>query len=289
VTWMKYAGRLLALTGDARAGDAIERYVLNGLLGAMKPTGDGFSYVNLLNGHKVTDVGWGWTFPSGPVTCCNLNGPMGLAYIPYLAVLQDVRGPVVNLYNPLTARVKAGDGDAVLRIETDFPSSGRVRIVVEGKGAFPLTVRLPAWSERTVVRVNGKTVRTAGGVAELYPIDRVWSSGDTVELEFAMTCRVVPAPRGSDRAGDGFVAVTYGPVVLCRDENTDSQFDQPASVVASAGGVVCAERVSPSLPGTRLEFSVPTVEGRIRMIDYASQDGWKGKRLQTWLPKKRME
>ncbi len=209
---------------------------------------------------------------------------MGRAYSPYLAVLQGERGPVVNLYNPLTARTKAGNREVVLRVETDFPSSGLVRIAVEGGGAFPLTVRLPAWSERTAVRVNGKAVRTAGGTAELFPIERVWSTGDVVELEFAMTCRVVPAPRGSDRAGDRFAAVTYGPVVLCRDENTDPQYDQPVSIVASTAGVVEAARVSPSLPGTRLEFRVPTSSGGIRMIDYASQDGWKGKRVQTWLP-----
>lgn len=287
VTWMKYAGRILALTQDARAGDAIERYVLNGLLGAMKPSGDGFSYVNLLNGHKVTDEGWGWRFPSGPVTCCNLNGPMGLAYVPYLAVLQGERGPVVNLYNPLTARVRVGSQEITLDMATDFPASGHVRIAVAGEGTFPLTVRLPAWSARTVVRVNGQVVHEAGGRAEFFPIERAWTSGDAVELDFDMACRVVSAPRGSDRAGDDFTAVTYGPVVLCRDENTDPQYDQPVEVVASTEGAVRAERVAPTREGTRLEFRVPTDSGEIRMIDYASQDGWHGKRVQTWLPRKK--
>ena len=53
VTWLKFASQVLRLTGDPRTAEAIERYVLNGLLGAMKPGGDGFSYVNLLNGSKV--------------------------------------------------------------------------------------------------------------------------------------------------------------------------------------------------------------------------------------------
>jgi hypothetical protein len=68
----------------------------------MKPDGRGFSYVNLLNGVKTNDHGWGWNFDSRQggklhVTCCNLNGPEGLAYIPYIAVMQDAqRNPVIN-------------------------------------------------------------------------------------------------------------------------------------------------------------------------------------------------
>ena len=118
---MKYASQVLRLTGDVWAADAIELYVYNGLLGAMKPDGDGFSYVNLLNGEKVTNKGWGWTFASGPVTCCNLNGPMGLAYIPFVAVMQAQDGPVVNLYNAGTAVAKTAlDGEVQLKAEGDL-------------------------------------------------------------------------------------------------------------------------------------------------------------------------
>ena len=53
VTWMKLCSQILRITGDASAVDFIEKYVYNGLIGAMKPGGNGFSYVNLLNGQKV--------------------------------------------------------------------------------------------------------------------------------------------------------------------------------------------------------------------------------------------
>ena len=49
-------------------------------------------------------------------------------------------------------------------------------------------------------------------------------------------------------------------------------------------GIVAVRRVVPSYPGRRLEFRVPTEAGDITMCDYASVDGWKGKRIQTWLP-----
>ena len=92
------------------------------------------------------------------------------------------------------------------------------------------------------------------------------------------------APHGANRAGDGYQAVVWGPIVLARDENTDSAFSEPVNVAADAHGLVAARRIAPSHPGHRLEFRVPTESGEITMCDYASVDGWKGKRIQTWLP-----
>ena len=286
VTWMKYASQILRLTGDARAADAIERYVYNGLIGAMKPEGDGFSYVNLLNGEKVTNKGWGWKFPSGPVTCCNLNGPMGLAYIPFVAVMQGKGGPVVNLYNAgaATARTPSG-GEVRLEMKGDLldASGWNMSVASSNDEPFAISLRIPAWSERTEVAVNGESV---GEVAPGRYLDlpRKWRKGDGVSVKFDFKARLLMAPHGSNRAGDGYQAVVWGPIALARDENTDPAYAEPVAVKADASGVVAARRVKPSIPGRRLEFRIPTETGEITMCDYASVDGWRGKRVQTWLP-----
>ena len=286
VTWMKYASQILRLTGDARAVDAIERYVHNGLLGAMKPEGDGFSYVNLLNGEKVTNKGWGWTFPSGPVTCCNLNGPMGLAYIPFVAVMQAKDGPVINLYNAGMAMAKtASGGDVRLTAEGDLLSLEGWRLVIEPvrEEPFMVSLRIPAWSERTAVRVNGENVGVVAPGRYL-DLSRTWRKGDWVDVVFDFKARRLLAPHGSNRAGDAYQAVMWGPIVLARDENTDADYAKPVIVKTEASGLVDAKRISPTYPGHRLEFRVPTEDGDITMCDYASVDGWKGKHIQTWLP-----
>lgn len=288
VTWMKFCSQILRLTGDPSAVDEIEKYIYNGLLGAMKPSGDGFSYVNLFNGEKVTNYGWGTTFGSLPVTCCNLNGPMGLAYIPFVAVMESDRGPVVNLYNAARAELSTPQGDSLsLRIETDFPLSDRVLVRVDPHAAslFTLSLRIPSWSERTVVKVNGKKVRSVEPGAYL-SLERTWKPGDRVELAFDMRCRLLDAPRGSNRAGDSFQALVWGPIVLARDENIDPDYDEPVRVVAGKDRVVRVKRVAPTLASTRLEFEVPTDDGPIRMTDYASVNGWEGAHICTWLPVK---
>ena len=285
VTWMKYASQMLRLKGDARAVDAIERYVYNGLLGAMKPEGDGFSYVNLLNGEKVTNKGWGWKFPSGPVTCCNLNGPMGLAYIPFVAVMQGRDGPVVNLYNAgaATARTPSG-GEVRLDMEGDLLdyAGWRMAVVLPRDEMFTVELRIPAWSERTKVCINGEAVGDV--VAGRYlDLRRMWRRGDRVEVVFDFKAKRLLAPHGSNRAGDGYQAVVWGPIVLARDENSDAAYAEPVVVRADADGNVAVKRIKPTFPGHRLEFLVPTESGDITMCDYASVDCWHGKRIQTWL------
>ena len=74
VTWLKFCSPDHAPDRRSLARGRDRKYVYNGLLGAMKPSGDGFSYVNLLNGNKVVNYGWGWHFGDFYVTCCNLNG-----------------------------------------------------------------------------------------------------------------------------------------------------------------------------------------------------------------------
>lgn len=290
VTWEKLCSQILRITGDPLTVDYIEKYLYNGLVGAMKPSGDGFSYVNLLNGPKVTNYGWGWNFDGLDVTCCNLNGPMGLAYIPYIAVMQSAQGPVVNIYNAAEATAATAKGKPVkLNIDTKFPLDNNVVITVEPEKAekFTMSLRIPLWSENTVVKVNGKACSNV--VAGQYlKVTRKWKRSDKIEIAFDMKCRIISAPtEGSNPEGKYFKALQYGPIVLSRDEKTDSNYNKPVEVIADAQGIVNVKRVAPTLGYTRMEFEVPTTDGPIRMIDYSSVDCWDGSHICTWLPMKR--
>jgi len=286
VTWMKLCSQILRLTGDPSTVDEIEKYIYNGLTGAMKPTGDGFSYVNLLNGVKTNTHGWGGVVNGVDVTCCNLNGPMGLAYIPFVAVMNAKEGPVINLYNAGTATITTPtDQKLLLDIVTDFPLSGAVKIGVKPQSAekFSIRLRIPSWSKETILKVNGvKQTVTPGAYKE---ITRTWSAGDKIELILYMRCRLIDAPHGSNRMGDHYQALVRGPVVLSRDENIDSNFNKPV-MIPSKGGYVEAISESPALPNTKMQFRILTDKGFIHMVDYASVNSWSGKRICTWLPKK---
>ena len=288
VTWMKLCSQLLRLTGDPNIADYIEKYAYNGLIGAMRPTGDGFSYVNLLNGSKVTDEGWGWKFDTLQVTCCNLNGPMGLAYIPYLAIMNSDSGPVVNLYNSSTAVFETPSNRlGTIDIITDFPITGNIqfKLNLEKDEVFSIHFRIPKWSKKTELKVNNEEVKvTPNTYAE---INRKWKKGDKISLSLDMRCRVIDAPRGSNRAGDNFQAVVYGPIVLSRDENIESNYNEPVRLQAK-NGYIQAKQEKPDSAKIKLQFSIPVENGKyITMVDYASVDNWSnGMHVCTWLPKK---
>jgi uncharacterized protein len=286
VTWLKFCSQILRLNGDPLVVDMIEKYAYNGLTGAMKPAGDGFSYVNLLNGVKTNPEGWGGIVNGVYVTCCNLNGPMGLAYLPYVAVMNSKQGPVINLYNAAIATAQTpDDGDVKLEIISDFPLSGKIGVVVTPQKSekFSLRLRIPSWSRETVLKINGEAMKAeAGTYADL---NRRWNPGDQIELMLDMRCRVVDAPRGSNRKGDHFKALLMGPVVLARDENIDPDFNKPVTLI-SKDGYVDIKSETPILKTTKMQFLVPTTDGMIHFTDYASVDSWNGKRICTWIPEK---
>jgi len=283
VTWLKFCHQILRLAADPVAADYIELYAYNGLIGAMKPGGDGFSYVNLLNGVKTDKVGWGTDIDGVYVTCCNLNGPEGLAYLPLVAVMSDSEGPVVNLYNAATAQVPVGTDIAQLRIDTTYPLSGDIRVEVTPSVArtFVVKLRIPSWSRQTTLTVNGKTIATTPG--SYVRITRLWNPGDVVALNLDMRCRLIKARHGLHDGSDKFRALMRGPIVLARDENIDAQFSEPVDII-DQDGVVAVTPIRPTSPAANMQFEVPTRSGSIAMVDYASVNSWEGKRVQTWLP-----
>jgi DUF1680 family protein len=284
VTWMKFCHQILRLTADPIAVDYIELYAYNGLIGAMKPEGDGFSYVNLLNGVKTNKEGWGTEIDGVYVTCCNLNGPEGLAYLPLVAVMQDAEGAIINLYNAGAASVPTLRGEVHLKIVTDYPRTSHVRIEVRPSAAskrFAVKLRIPSWSAESRLAVNGKeTAAPAGSYAR---IERSWSSGDVIELDLDMRCRLIKARHGLHEGSEQFRALVRGPIVLARDENIDPHFADAVDVV-EANGFVTVKAIEATLSTTNMQFEVSTRSGVIPMVDYASVNSWQGKRVQTWLP-----
>jgi hypothetical protein len=264
VTWMKLCDQLLRLTGDARYADELEKNLYNGLLGAMMPDGQWWAYFSGVMGVRVPsyvqhdDVG---------LSCCVVNGPRALMLTPFWAFMQSADGPVVNLYAPGTAQL----GEVKLETSGDYPVSDHVEIKVTPAKAkeFTLTLRIPAWSKQTVLRVNGKTLAVTPGYAR---IRRTWRKGDRVAITFDMHGRVVEL--------NGQVALQRGPVVLSLDNR----------LTPAAASTVTLERepqlkpnpVAAKKVGAWMAFDV----GALTFCDYASAGNAFSEQniFRTWLP-----
>lgn len=270
VTWMKFCFQLLRLTGQSRIADQIERSMYNALAGAQRPDGAYYDYFQKFNGIRGSKVGFGADIAGFPLSCCTANGPAGLALIPQVAVMSSASGPVVNLYLPGSFEVPLAGGNAVrLEINTDYPRGEEIAIRVAPRCPvrFAIALRVPEWSERNSLAINGKAVEVASGAYAI--VEREWRAGDRLELVLDLRCRLVPAPRGSNRAGDNFQALVRGPVLLARDRRLGGDLDAPVAIQADARGRV---ELKPADAGfaAGMCFQVPTDHGDFRVVDYAS-------------------
>lgn len=286
VTWIKLAAQLLRQTGDPLYADRIEQSVYNALLGAQKTDGTWWSHYNPMKGPRSAAP----EHCNMHQNCCVANGPRGLMLLPTLAVMKGSAGPVVEFYESGTAKVPSASGKTVqLEVKGDYPRRPDVDILVqpESPEAFTLSLRIPAWSRKTKVEVNGQEVPgiTPGSYAKL---ERTWAPGDRVHVTFDMAVRVVKDPGGS-----GQVAVVRGPVVLALDKRiTQPAPGVAATIKADPQGIVEAIEVRDGVPdGIRSVFDIPctTSDGKtilVRMCDYASAGRtWSDESaLRVWLP-----
>jgi DUF1680 family protein len=287
VAWLKYLFQTLQLTGNPEMVDYVERYIYNILNSSVKPDGKGCAYMCLLNGSKVgTQGGWGYNVGDVYVSCCNLNVPAALALFPQIAVMRDKEhNPVVNLYIPAVIKTKTPKGQPLeLQIITDYPNSGKVKIKVniEKSEEFTVRVKIPSWSEKAQL-ASGNLKSSPAPAGKYAEIKKKWQPDDEINLTLDMRCKLIDAPKGgSTPNSDRYKALRYGPLVLCRNSETDPNYDKPVTVITDKDGFVDAQSVIGA--GDVLAFDIPISNGSIKMYPYAHVNGWNGAKIQTWLP-----
>ena len=206
-TWMRFCEKLLDVTDDPKWADQIERTFYNAYLGAMKADGREFAGYTPLNGNRYH----GQNHCFMHTDCCSANGPRGFLCFLREFFRNDGKTATFNFYG--SAIVPGFDMYAL------YPRTDYVRIVSHTTGALKLRLRIPSWSEKTQVKLNGKTL---DGVmaASYFLIDREWKLGDIVEVRFDMP--VV------QHVLDHHVAFTRGPVLLARDSRfNDGDLTEP--------------------------------------------------------------
>jgi DUF1680 family protein len=287
MTWMKLGQNLLRLTGDPRIADDIERSAYNALLASMLPDGSSFAKYSPLAGHRAL----GEIQCDSGLNCCTANGPRALMLLPETAVMTAADGIVVNLYSASTTTAALpGGGRVRLEQRTDYPVSGAIAVELTPDKArtFALRLRIPAWSERSSVTVNGTPVADVRP-GEYARVERTWRAGDVVRLELDLRARVVHAPG----AGDRHVAVVRGPVLLARDSRSGSgDVDEVASLRAGSDGRVELKPVANRPDSAWMAFSAQyeqglhDAKGELLLSDYSSAgNAWdETNRFRVWLP-----
>jgi len=218
---MMWNWRMLAATADAKYADVIERALYNGINSGMSLDGTLYCYRNPLGfdpsgGDKIRN-------PWYDTTCCPPNLERTFASLPGYFYSTSPDGLYVHLYDNSLLDWQLENGTPLkVQQKTNFPWDDSVELAVAPAkpSEFTLYVRVPGWSESSLVAVNGKPV--SGVVAGKYlALRRTWSQGDAVTLKFNMKPQVMEAdPRVAENYDR--VAVQRGPLVYCLE-----QIDQP--------------------------------------------------------------
>ena len=314
VTLMKFFYRLAVLTGESKYVDAFETSLYNAYLGA-------------INTESVIDPGMSVLHPDwktealafdsySPLTagtrgkgigglkrmsdmyyygCCVCIGPAGLGFAAKMAVTTNEDAVNLNLFVDGEMNVSTPSGKPLtFKVDTAYPVSGRVKVEVEidQTEIFNLKVRVPAWSKRTGLAVNGELVDVTEGYVSLY---REWSNGDRIELLMDMRTEAIrPISYGSQILmnrviwGENMMIPTYdeedpmakyhlalrrGPLVLAQENRLGYSVDEPVDILIGEDGYV--DVTFPEKPvapyENMLELEVPLSDGtKMHVTDYAS-------------------
>ena len=288
VYWMRLCHQLLRLTGDVKYMDALEVSLYNPILGAIRPDGKFFEYFPRFNGSRNPKVNYSFNINGFDLSCCTANGPTGLLMAPLLAVAMSQTGVVFNLYETGTYRIPTPTGHITFDVTSDYPAYGSATIhttEIFGKVPpdFTLSFRVPAFAMNYVLRTcyDGRVEAeyTSDGGCYLTITPEVLAERDFC-VDFDIPVVMHNAPHGSDRAGDNFVAFTYGSVVLTRDSRDGAHPLTPLEVKD-----VENFEVIPSAYGGFLGAKL-CMGQTLTMTDYMSAgNGWDGGSFATWLPK----
>ena len=224
---MMWNWRMLAITGEAKFTDVMERALYNGINSGMSLDGTLYCYRNPLafdpsTGDKIRN-------PWYDVTCCPPNLERTFGSLPGYFYSTGADGIYAHFYDnsQLNWRLENGVGLKVAQ-KTNYPWDGNVEITVTPAEAteFTFYVRIPGWTDRAQVMVNGKA-QAGATPGEYLAIKRRWAEGDVIKLSMEVVPQVIEAnPRVADDSGR--VAIQRGPLIYCLEE-----IDQPSGVSLS--------------------------------------------------------
>ena len=287
VTLMKFLRQVLRLSGDAMYADTIERAFYNAYMGAMntkeiETVSDKTpercvlpfdSYSPLTAGGRGRKVG-GFKImrDNSFYGCCACIGAAGVGMMPEFALMKDENGIVLNVYYEGAATFATlGGQTATLSQKTAYPYGNRVEMTLdlERDEAFAITLRVPDWSRKHTLTVNGEAVEVANGYNT---VRRTWKKGDTLVLELDDAAYLVTPPAGAVDE-DKMRAIVRGAVVYAvSGELGEDPLAIYEPLVDADGRLTDVEEIHvDEIPEAYSALSIGCADGkRLRVVDYAS-------------------
>jgi hypothetical protein len=212
--------QVLAILGDPAFGDRLEQIAFNALPGTFSADMWAHQYDQQPNQVlcSLTPRQWSSNGPESNVFglephygCCTANFHQGW---PKLVASLWMRTPdgglAVAAYGPSEVRTQIANGVPVTIAEdTEYPFRDTIAFTITPAHAtaFPLLLRIPAWTDRPTIAINGHAVAGTIAPGTFHRVARTWKAGDRVTV-------TLPMPIRTTRWVNASVALSRGPLVF---------------------------------------------------------------------------
>jgi DUF1680 family protein len=202
---MKLTRHLFGWSPDARLMDYYERALFNHRLGTINPEDGGMMYyLPLASGSWKT-----FGKPFDAFWCCTGTGSEEYAKLTDTIYFHDDDSLYVNLF--IDSQLEWPEKGLRVKQETRFPEEQGTTLTITARNPAQLAVnlRIPYWAQGGSVKINGATVPAFSSASSYLSLNRVWKTGDKIELSLPMGLRIDSMPDN-----ETVQSVMYGPLVL---------------------------------------------------------------------------
>ncbi|MGO9338205.1 MAG: beta-L-arabinofuranosidase domain-containing protein [Terracidiphilus sp.] len=208
---LKLTRHLFGWKPEARRMDYSERLLWNVRAGTQNADGMLMYYVPTVPGGWKT---FGEQYDS--FWCCTGTGVEEYAKLVNTIYFHNDDSVYVNQF--VASELSWPEKRARLVQQTGFPEEQKTSISIRAEKPvdFALRIRAPHWAQGMAVTVNGRPERAAAEDDGYLAINRLWKSGDRVEVSLPMTLRE-EAVAGSPE----LATLAYGPLVLAAQMGRD--------------------------------------------------------------------
>ncbi|WP_343524494.1 beta-L-arabinofuranosidase domain-containing protein [Pedobacter sp.] len=218
VEWMQSLETAAKVIHEAKIGDQLEKVAFNALPAQFSRDFKNHSYYTLPN--QVQNIhsehGFNQDYSTGLISspysgfgCCRYNMHMGWPYfVKNSVVATPQKGLAIITYGPMEIEtIVAGNKKIKLTEETNYPFEEQIRLKVglAAPTSFPLILRIPAWSVKPSIRLNGVALKGVKA-GEMFSLTREWKNDDQLELNFPMEITTQTQVNNS-------VSIARGPIV----------------------------------------------------------------------------
>ena len=213
---------LLRITGDTFWADHIENIAFNSFPATVSPDFKAVRYLTSPNmvvsdseSHSpgIQQTGPFLNFNPFSSRCCQHNHSQGWPYFTEnLWMATPDNGIAAVIYSPSKVNAKVGNNTNVsITNKTNYPFSDDLIFEIETDKSdnFPIYFRIPSWSKKSTIMINGKRINTPIEASKFLKINRKWSNGDIVKIVFPKNISVKRWEKNHNSA-----SVNYGPLTF---------------------------------------------------------------------------